>query len=92
MPFKRLLKVCFQHINSKLFSQFISRSKSIDINIHPTKTEVKFDDEPTMYALLRAAVKHSLGQFSIAPILIFSMILQWIRPIINTMSKSLVQK
>ena len=45
--------------------------KSIDINIHPTKTEIKFDDEPTLYALLRAAVKHSLGQFSIAPVLDF---------------------
>ena len=46
-------------------------SNSIDINIHPTKTEIKFDDEPTLYALLRAAVKHSLGQFNIAPVLDF---------------------
>jgi len=45
--------------------------KSIDVNIHPTKTEVKFDDEPTLYALLRASVKHSLGQFNIAPVLDF---------------------
>lgn len=44
---------------------------SIDINIHPTKTEIKFDDEHTLYAILRAAVKHSLGQFNIAPILDF---------------------
>src|SRR5690606_16822558 len=33
---------------------------SIDINIHPTKTEVKFDDEHTLYAILRSTVKHSL--------------------------------
>jgi DNA mismatch repair protein MutL len=39
----------------------------IDINIHPTKTEVKFDDERSVYAIVRAAVKHALGQFSIAP-------------------------
>ena len=45
--------------------------KSIDINIHPTKTEVKFDDEHTLYAILRSAVKHSLGQFSVAPVLDF---------------------
>lgn len=45
--------------------------QSIDINIHPTKTEIKFDDEHTLYALLRSAVKHSLGQFNIAPILDF---------------------
>jgi len=45
--------------------------KTIDINIHPTKTEIKFDDEHTLYALLRSAVKHCLGQFNIAPILDF---------------------
>ena len=45
--------------------------KSIDINIHPTKTEVKFEDEHTLYATLRAAIKHSLGQFHVAPVLDF---------------------
>ncbi|MDC6352172.1 DNA mismatch repair endonuclease MutL [Zeaxanthinibacter sp. PT1] len=44
---------------------------SIDINIHPTKTEIKFDDEQTLYAILRSSVKHSLGQFNIAPVLDF---------------------
>ena len=34
---------------------------SIDINIHPTKTEIKFDNEKALYAMLRATVKHSLG-------------------------------
>jgi DNA mismatch repair protein MutL len=38
---------------------------SVDINIHPTKTEVKFDDEHSLYAILRASVKHALGQFSV---------------------------
>ncbi len=46
-------------------------AKSIDINIHPTKTEIKFEDEHTLYAILRAAIRHSLGQFSIAPVLDF---------------------
>lgn len=44
---------------------------SIDINIHPTKTEIKFDDEHALYAMLRSTVKHSLGQFNIAPVLDF---------------------
>ncbi|HET8837629.1 MAG TPA: DNA mismatch repair protein MutL, partial [Flavobacteriaceae bacterium] len=43
----------------------------IDINIHPTKTEIKFDDEHSLYAILRSSVKHSLGQFSVAPVLDF---------------------
>tara|TARA_R110000796_G_scaffold252631_1_gene389235 strand:+ start:120516 stop:122363 length:1848 start_codon:yes stop_codon:yes gene_type:complete len=44
---------------------------SIDINIHPTKTEIKFDDEHTLYALLRSAIKHALGQFNVVPALDF---------------------
>ncbi len=43
----------------------------IDINIHPTKTEVKFEDEKSIYAILRAAAKRSLGKFSITPSLDF---------------------
>ena len=46
--------------------------EQLDINIHPTKTEVKFEDDHALYAVLRAAIKHSLGQFSIAPALDFS--------------------
>lgn len=45
--------------------------ETIDINIHPTKTEIKFDDEHSIYAILRSCIKHSLGQFNIAPILDF---------------------
>ena len=44
---------------------------AIDINIHPTKTEIKFDDEQALYAMLRSSVKHSLGQFNVSPILDF---------------------
>jgi DNA mismatch repair protein MutL len=45
---------------------------SIDINIHPTKTEIKFDNEKAIYAILRATIKHSLGQYNVAPILDFN--------------------
>ncbi|WP_396182815.1 DNA mismatch repair endonuclease MutL [Flavobacterium sp.] len=44
---------------------------TIDINIHPTKTEIKFDDEHALYAILRSTAKHSLGQFNVAPVLDF---------------------
>jgi DNA mismatch repair protein MutL len=44
---------------------------SIDINIHPTKTEIKFDDEHTLYAILKSTIKHSLGQFNVSPALDF---------------------
>ena len=46
-------------------------TNSIDINIHPTKTEIKFDDEKTLYAILRSTIKHSLGQYNVAPVLDF---------------------
>jgi DNA mismatch repair protein MutL len=45
--------------------------ENLDINIHPTKTEVKFTDEQMMYAFLTASVKKSLGQFNITPSLDF---------------------
>ncbi|MDO5105685.1 DNA mismatch repair endonuclease MutL [Capnocytophaga sp.] len=45
---------------------------TIDINIHPTKTEIKFEDEHSIYALLKSAVKHSLGQFNVSPTLDFN--------------------
>ena len=47
-------------------------ANTIDINIHPTKTEIKFDNEKALYAMLRATVKHSLGQYNVAPVLDFN--------------------
>jgi len=43
----------------------------IDINIHPTKTEIKFEDERAIYAIIRTAVKQGLGKHNIAPTLDF---------------------
>ncbi|UYZ57413.1 DNA mismatch repair endonuclease MutL [Hymenobacter latericus] len=45
--------------------------KTIDINVHPTKTEIKFEDEKTVYAIVRAAVKQALGLHNMAPSLDF---------------------
>ena len=44
----------------------------IDINVHPTKTEIKFDDERTVYAVIRSAVKQALGAHHITPAIDFS--------------------
>jgi len=45
----------------------------IDINIHPTKTEIKFENDHIIYALVRSAVKHSLGQFQVFPSIDFEL-------------------
>lgn len=50
--------------NPTFFLYLTVPGDSIDINIHPTKTEVKFDDEHNLYAIIRSSVKHALGQFS----------------------------
>lgn len=43
----------------------------IDINIHPTKTEIKFEDERAIYAIIRTSVKQALGKYNISPTLDF---------------------
>ncbi|HVI45930.1 MAG TPA: DNA mismatch repair endonuclease MutL [Chitinophaga sp.] len=45
----------------------------VDINVHPTKQEIKFDDEKVMYAFIQATVKHALAQFSVTPTLDFDL-------------------
>ncbi|MVN21666.1 DNA mismatch repair endonuclease MutL [Mucilaginibacter arboris] len=56
-----------------LYVLFISIDPSkIDINVHPTKTEIKYQDEKAIYAIIRSAVKRSLGQYNITPSLDFN--------------------
>lgn len=43
----------------------------IDVNVHPTKTEVKFQDERYIYQIIKSSVKRSLGKFNITPALDF---------------------
>lgn len=45
----------------------------VDINVHPTKQEIKFEDEKIVYAFVQSAVKHALAQFSITPTLDFEL-------------------
>jgi DNA mismatch repair protein MutL len=57
-----------------LYVLFIDLDPSqIDINVHPTKQEIKFEDEKIVYAFVQAAVKHALAQFSITPTLDFDL-------------------
>ena len=51
-------------------SYFINLSvdaKNIDVNIHPTKTEIKFEDEKSIYSIIRSSVQKSLGEYNISP-------------------------
>jgi DNA mismatch repair protein MutL len=45
----------------------------VDVNVHPTKQEIKFEDEKIVYAFVQAAVRHGLAQFSITPTLDFDL-------------------
>lgn len=65
--------------------------KLIDINIHPTKTEIKFEDENAIYAIIRATVKRSLGAYNIAPSLDFSQELSFDLDFSNKEPKTLRQ-
>lgn len=56
-----------------LYVLFIEIDPSkIDINVHPTKTEIKYEDERSIYAIIRSAVKRSLGRYNITPTLDFN--------------------
>lgn len=45
----------------------------VDVNVHPTKQEIKFEDEKIIYAFVQAAIKHALAQFSVTPTLDFDL-------------------
>ncbi len=62
-------------IKEKLYPSYFLKINvplnSIDVNIHPNKTEIKFDNDQSIYAILKSSIKHSLGQFNIAPTIDF---------------------
>jgi len=57
-----------------LYALFIDLDpEQVDVNVHPTKQEIKFEDEKIVYAFVQAAIKHALAQFSITPTLDFDL-------------------
>ena len=44
----------------------------IDVNVHPNKTEIKFDDDQNLYSIINASVKHCLGIYQVSPVLDFN--------------------
>jgi DNA mismatch repair protein MutL len=46
--------------------------KHIDVNVHPTKTEIKFDDERAVYAVVRSAVRQAIGSHNLTPAIDFN--------------------
>jgi DNA mismatch repair protein MutL len=53
------------------FLYFEVPTESIDVNVHPTKTEIKFENRQEIYSILRSSIKQALGQFNVAPSLDF---------------------
>ena len=53
------------------FIYFDINPEAIDVNIHPTKTEIKFADEQTIFQILMAAVREALGKFTLSPTIDF---------------------
>ena len=43
----------------------------IDVNVHPNKTEIKFDDDQHLYSIINSSVKHCLGIYQVTPVLDF---------------------
>lgn len=58
--------------NPSYFIYFDIRPDAIDVNIHPTKTEIKFADEQAIFQILLAAVREALGKFNLIPSLDFT--------------------
>jgi DNA mismatch repair protein MutL len=68
LAFERLVP---QGTSPDYFIYFEVNPSSIDVNIHPTKTEIKFENEQPIWAVLLAGVKESLGKFNVVPSLDF---------------------
>ena len=70
-PYRKHLKGFFNGICTFVFPFPELDPEKIDVNIHPQKTEVKFEDEHLIFALLRSTIKRSLGIYNVSPSLDF---------------------
>lgn len=70
LPYEKLIPEGYTPV---YFIYLETEPGSVDINIHPAKTEVKFEDEPMVFDILKAAVREGLGKSSFAPTIDFDM-------------------
>lgn len=74
--FHHAVKTAFENLIPKdhqvsYFIYFDVNPAMIDVNVHPTKTEIKFEEDRAIYSILRSTVRQALGKFNIAPSLDF---------------------
>lgn len=74
--FHHAIKSAFENLIPKdhqpsYFLYFDVEPSSIDVNVHPTKTEIKFEEDRSIYAILKSSVRQALGKYNIAPTLDF---------------------
>lgn len=74
--FNHAISAAFEHLlPSKLFPGYFLflevDPKQIDVNVHPTKTEIKFEEDKAIYSIIRSATRLGLGKFNITPTLDF---------------------
>lgn len=74
--FAKAIQTAFDHLipdgeQVPFFLQFVVDPSKIDVNIHPTKTEIKFEDESSIWQVLLAAVREALGRYNAIPTIDF---------------------
>ena len=70
--FHKAIMTCYEQLlpsdlQPNYFLNFTVEPETIDVNIHPTKNEIKFENESAIWQILTAAVKESLGRFNVMP-------------------------
>lgn len=76
--FHKAVTICYEHLVpvGEMPNYFINLTvapETIDVNIHPTKSEIKFENEQPIWQILSASVKEALGKYSVAPTIDFDM-------------------